>query len=51
MYHTKGDLVYWADAKTHEMFDGLNAINNKVLEVVVLKKLVCPKIQKHTVVD
>ena len=33
-YHTKGDLVYWADAKTHEMFDGLDTeINEKVLEI------------------
>jgi len=33
-YHTKGDLVYWADAGTHEIFEGIDIeINEKVLEV------------------
>ncbi|MDG1842473.1 MAG: M14 family metallopeptidase [Crocinitomicaceae bacterium] len=33
-YHTKGDLVYWADAGTHAIFEGIDTeINQKVLQV------------------
>lgn len=30
-FHTKGNIIYWADSKTHEYFNGIDTkINNKV---------------------
>lgn len=33
-FHTKGDLIYWADSKTHSYFEGIDSlINEKSLRV------------------